>query len=144
MTEHLDQLAFKFFKLFAQYESSLKEQGFFRPDNSGKVSVDWDKFANEVVGKDFKSSLGSLHAAADYILNQPPKKQVVDQYKIVWADVSNTDQSVQALFGHICRIRNNLFHGAKFNGSWFDPQRSEELLQHALALLEHYRAKVGL
>lgn len=144
MNEDLDQLAFKFFKLFAQYESSLKERGFFRADGSGNVNVDWDRFANEVVGKDFKSKLGHLRAASDYILNEPPMKQVVEQSKIVWADVPNTDQSVQALFGHICRIRNNLFHGAKFNASWFDPERSNTLLRHGLDLLEHYRAKVGL
>lgn len=140
MNEHLDQLAFSFFKLFAQYESSLKERGFFYSDRTGNVNVDWDRFANEVVGANFKIDLGVLADAADYILQQPPKRQVVDERnKIVWKEVPNTDQSVQALFGHICRMRNNLFHGAKFNGSWFDPQRSNALLQNGLAILEHYR-----
>ena len=35
-------------------------------------------------------------------------------------------------------MRNNLYHGAKFNGTWFDPQRSERLLGHGLVVLEHY------
>ena len=144
MSAHLDQLAFRFFKLFAQYESTLKENGFFKSDKSGNIFVDWDRFANEVVGKNFKTELGQSASAAEYILDQPPKKQVDDGGKVVWADVPATDKSVQILFGHICRVRNNLFHGAKFNGTWFDPVRSEELLKHSLAVLECFRTKAGV
>jgi len=144
MNAHLDQLTFRFFKLFAQYESTLKERNFFQADKSGNVIVDWDKFANEIIGKDFKAELGSLVPAAEYILNQPPKRQVVDGKKVVWADVPATDKSVQILFSHICRVRNNLFHGAKFNGTWFDPTRSELLLAHSLSILEHFREKAGV
>jgi hypothetical protein len=68
-------------------------------------------------------------------------KQVVDERnKIIWKEVPNEDHSVQALFSHICRTRNNLFHGAKFNESWFDPERSNSLLRKSLAILEHYRS----
>jgi hypothetical protein len=144
MSGDLDQLAFSFFKLFAQYESTLKERGYFQADKSGNVFVDWDRFANEVVGKNFKAELGALALSAEYILDQPPMKQVADGGKIVWADVSATDKSVQILFGHICRVRNNLFHGAKFNGTWFDPERSKALLTHALAVLEYFRKKAGV
>lgn len=145
MHEHLDELAYKFFKLFAQYESTLKERNFFRTDRTGKVIVDWDRFANEVVGTNFRTDLGEFAAYAEYILDQPPKKQVVDNCnRIVWADVANQDQSAQALFGHICRTRNNLFHGAKFNGSWFDQERSYELLKKSLAILEYYRPRLGI
>ena len=84
---HLDRLAFKFFKLFAQYESTLKENGFFKPDKSGNIFVDWDRFANEIVGKNFKTELGQSASAADYILDQPPKKQVARGGKVIWADV---------------------------------------------------------
>lgn len=144
MTAHLDQLAFHFFKLFAQYESTLKEQGFFQADKSGNVIVDWDRFSNEVVGKGFKAELGELAPAAEYILDFPPKRQIVDNGKVVWADVPATEKSVQILFSHICRVRNNLFHGAKFNGSWFDPDRSELLLTHSLSILNKLRGRVGV
>lgn len=141
MNEHLDNLAYRFFKLFAQFESTLKERDFFRADRNGNVLVDWDRFANEVIGKNFINNLGPLEQAAEYILSKPPMKQVVDptMNKIIWAEVPNTDRSVQALIGHICRTRNNLFHGAKFNGSWFDPERSRLLLENGLSILEHYR-----
>lgn len=141
----LDQLAFKFFKLFAQYESALKEQGYFTKGSRDLVSVDWDRFANQKIGSNFLQELGATADAAKYLLEFPPKKQIVNnQGEIVWDDVNNIDQSVQALFGHICRTRNNLFHGAKFNGSWFDPERSETLLSKSLNILEHYRSQLGL
>jgi hypothetical protein len=143
MTVYLDRLAFDFFKLFAQYESTLKEKGFFKTDKSGNVLVDWDRFANEAIGKDFKYVLGESAPSAEYILNFPPKKQVVDDNRVVWADVPATEKSVQILFGHISRVRNNLFHGAKFNGTWFDPDRSELLLKHSLSVLNKFREKLG-
>lgn len=140
MQKHLDKLAFRFFKLFAQYESTLKECDFFRVDNRAGIIVNWDRFANEVVGQDFRNDLGKQASAADYILQYPPMKQSVnDEGKIIWKEVPNSDKSVQMLFGHICRVRNNLFHGAKFNGTWFDPERSKLLLENSLIVLEHYR-----
>lgn len=144
MTKQLDELAFQFFKLFAQYESALKENGFFKADNSGNVIVDWDRFANHIVGKNFKSELGPSDFAAEYILDNPPMRQIVVDEKVVWAAVPAIDKSVQILFGHICRVRNNLFHGAKFNGSWFDPDRSKLLLKNSLLILSKFKEKLNV
>jgi hypothetical protein len=80
MTDELDQLAFRFFKLFAQYESALKEQGLFA-ELRGNISVNWDNFANERVGKTFLDDLGTDRAAAEYILAQPPKRQAVNGHQ---------------------------------------------------------------
>lgn len=144
LDKQLDILAFNFFKLFAQYESSLKENGYFT-FNNGRIIVNWDKFANQVIGSNFLSELGGARDSAEYILNNPPKKQSVnDENKIVWIDVPNTERSVQILFSHISRIRNNLYHGAKFNGTWFDPERSELLLTHALQILDFYKQKLDI
>ena len=140
MDERLDRLAFDFFKLFAQYESYLKEHGYFQVTRNSKINVDWDRFVNENIGSDFLGLLGEKCGSAVYILEDPPKKQVVNgSNQIVWGDVPNREQSVQVLFGHICRVRNNLYHGAKFNGSWFDPHRSEQLLKHSLVILNHFK-----
>jgi len=35
----------------------------------------------------------------------------------------------------VCWVRNNFFHGGKFNGNWFEPERSEQLIRHALTIL---------
>src|SRR5690606_13873449 len=109
-----------------------KERDFFT-SNKGKLIVDWDRFANEVIGSAFLEKLGNNRNAAEYILENPPNKQSVnDQGKIIWSEVPNKERSVQILFSHISRIRNNLYHGAKFNGTWFDPERSRELLSKGL------------
>lgn len=137
--EELDNLACKFFKLFAQYESSLKEQGYFRIVRHNFPEADWNRFVNEKIGSDFLQKLGNKTELAMYILEKPPMKQVVENGQIVWQEVSNNEKSVQTLFGHIRRIRNNLHHGAKFNGTWFDPERSEKLISNALEILEHFK-----
>ena len=145
MEEKLDSLAFKFFKLFAQYESSLKSENYFQTNGSGKILVDWDRFANERIGSGYLDELGDKAEAAHYILEQPPKKQVVGSGgQIEWQEVPNTEKSVQILFGHISRIRNNLYHGAKFNGTWFDPERSYELLKYGLVILEHFKGNANV
>tara|TARA_R110000868_G_scaffold410543_1_gene699027 strand:+ start:2507 stop:2941 length:435 start_codon:yes stop_codon:yes gene_type:complete len=138
MSKQLDQLAFSFFKLFAQYESNLKEKGFFQA-NGKKINVDWDRFANEVIGNSFLEDLGDKAQYAEFILSEPPKRQVANEdNQIIWQDVANNDKSVQSLFGHITRVRNNLYHGAKFNGTWFDPQRSKDLIEASVIILRHY------
>lgn len=133
---NLDELTFQFFKLYARFESTLKERDYVNGNNN-RVEADWDRFVNEYLGKDYRKQLQAVDESIDYILTQPPMKQILDQEgKIRWDEVPNNDQSVQALFGHIRRVRNNLYHGAKFNGSWFDPKRSNDLLRHSLSILE--------
>lgn len=73
MDEELDELAFRFFKLFAQYESTLKERGFFRSNKKGQIFVEWDRFAKEVVGPECLADLGNKRAAAIFILDAPQK-----------------------------------------------------------------------
>lgn len=137
MQRNLDDLAFRFFKLFAQYESTMKERGLFLKGGHGQVLADWDRFVKEAVGPNFRDELG---AAADYILQNPPMKQTVNEDgEVIWENVPSDDKSAQALFGHVRRMRNNLFHGAKFNGTWFDPDRSMSLLENGLVILRYYK-----
>ncbi|MGN2613013.1 hypothetical protein ACTFQ6_14720 [Aliivibrio fischeri] len=144
MENTLDQLALKFFKLYAQYEFFLKENGYFVVHGS-KILVDWDKFVNEQIGADFLNEMGDASPSADFILEFPPKKQIVNEHnQVVWGDVPNNERNVQILFGHISRIRNNLFHGAKFNGTWFSPERNFLLISNAIVVLESFKGKVGL
>ncbi len=145
MDEELDKMAFMFFKLFAQYESYLKTNGYFSVANNGTINVDWDRFVNEKIGATYIKQLGDNANSANYILNQPPKKQAVDAHgRITWVDASSREKSVQVLFGHISRTRNNLFHGAKFHETWFSPKRSKKLICHGLVVLENFKGLVGL
>lgn len=145
MDEELDKLAFRLFKLFAQYEAALKKQKYFCVSKRGEIIIEWDKFANEKVGGDFRNKLEALAVEADYILENPPKKQIVNEKgEIEWQVVSSGDKTVQVLFWHIRRTRNNLFHGAKFEIYWSDPERDKKLMESSLAILEHFSSMLGI
>ena len=133
----LDKLAFDFFKLFARYEFALKDAGYINPGRNDKPNPDWDRFANEIGVALFKADETPVRTSIDYILNSPPNRQVVIDGIAQWREVPNTEKSPLALFVHIRRVRNNLFHGAKFNGTWFDPERSKQLIECAIIILSH-------
>lgn len=133
----LDQLSYQFFKLFAQYEYALKAMGYGRAGRLEAAEADWDRFANEIGIELIQSQDHAVIEARTYLLEHPPKRQVWINNSVDWAPVPNTERSAQSLFGHLRRVRNNLYHGGKFNGRWIDPDRSEKLITTSLALLQH-------
>ena len=69
-------------------------------------------------------------------MEHPPKKQVVVNALIDWDEAApQTNLRSDLVLIYVRRVRNNLFHGGKFNGRWFEPQRREVLLRHSLTIL---------
>ena len=130
----MDALAFDFFREFARCEYCLKAIGMRKADRNAKA--DWSALAAQLSDVIEAPDSRELAAAVKYFLEHPPKKQVVEDGVLAWDD-SLPDHKSQAdlLLLLVCRVRNNLFHGGKFNGRWFEPERSEELLKHGLAIL---------
>ncbi len=61
---------------------------------------------------------------------------MIEQGNITWSDSAPTQvNDTDLLLLYVRRVRNNLFHGGKFNGNWFAPQRSEELLKSSIIVL---------
>lgn len=57
-----------------------------------------------------------VHQAIEYILKEPPKKQFIVNGSIEWRDIApQSNSNAEILFQYIRRVRNNLFHGGKFN-----------------------------
>lgn len=145
MSAELDQLAFRFFKLFAQCEYALKAMGYGRAGNADAAEPEWDRFANEVGTLLLQAENPDIVAARTYLFENPPKRQVWVNGNVAWAVVPNVERSAQILVAHIRRVRNNLYHGGKFHGRWIDPDRSSELISKSLLLLEHLvNADAGL
>lgn len=145
MSAELDQLAFRFFKLFAQCEYALKAMGYGRAGTAGAAEPEWDRFANEVGKLLLQTENADIVGARTYLFENPPKRQVWENGCVAWSAVPNTERSTQILFAHIRRVRNNLYHGGKFHGQWIDPDRSSELISKSLLLLEHLvNADAGL
>lgn len=132
----LNELAFDFFREFARCEYCLKAVG-FRKRNSRDVLADWVAFADDIRPVLEMPDSTELKEAVQYYLNHPPKKQIerVDGM-LDWQDIPPSHKhQAELVLRLVCRVRNNLFHGGKFNGHWFEPQRSEKLLKYALVIL---------
>lgn len=130
----LDALAFEFFREFARCECCLKAVGFRK--NDVVAQPDWDAFAQTVRQTIEEPTDHKVVAAVQYFSKHPPKKQVVKDGELAWSAQSPlSEPTAQEILVLLRRVRNNLFHGGKFNGNWFAPQRSEELLTHGLVLL---------
>ena len=141
MNDTLDCVATTFFRTFARFEYALKATGFHRGE--GRTTPNWRKFAES---ESVRNILGNpadngLKAAIEYILAHPPKEQVVRDGILTWNESPpQTNLQSDLILMYVRRVRNNLFHGGKFNGRWFEPERSKELLMHSLTILERCRA----
>lgn len=134
MAESLDQLAVEMFRTFARFEYALKATGFHCGE--GAAEPNWRAFAQSIPRLFDHPGDPDLRVAISYILEHPPKKQVVAGGTLTWSvSVPNTDLQSDLVLLYVRRVRNNLFHGGKFNGRWFEPQRSELLLRHSLTIL---------
>lgn len=135
MTEQtLDELATELFKTFARFEYALKASGFNNGD--GEAKPNWRDFALSVETQLQNSKSPELLKAITFMRQQPPKKQIIRNGLLEWDDAPpNTDSNADLVLLYVRRVRNNLFHGGKFNDHWFTPERSEELLRHSLVIL---------
>lgn len=127
----LDRLAIDLFVKFARVEYSLKAAGFHMGD--GDAKPDWDALAAEISGK--LESYPTLTDAVTYISKHPPKKQVIVKNVLSWDEQQTAPSNTQELLMYVRRVRNNLFHGGKFNGKWLNPERNKDLLSHTLCIL---------
>ncbi len=134
--DKLDTLSFDFFKLFSRFEYSLKAAHFHTGE--GNANPNWTTFAQDIHVNFQALQDEALVRAKQYILGNPPKKQVIEQGNIAWSGSPPTQvNDTDLLLLYVRRVRNNLFHGGKFNGNWFAPQRSEELLNSSIIVLRH-------
>ncbi len=140
--EDLDSLSAEFFREFARYEYCLKAVGFLKRANGEAdqrdAQADWRRYADEpAVRRLFAEKADAEFAeAVNFYLVAPPRKQVVKQGVLDWdAVLPDHGHEAELVLQLICRTRNNLFHGGKFNGHWFEPQRSLDLLRRGLTIL---------
>jgi hypothetical protein len=131
----IEALCYEFFREFARCEYCLKAVG-LRKLNGRDPTADWGAFAGQVQAVFDAPPSNEVANAIQYYLTAPPMKQVVNNGVLDWA-LSVPDHANQAelVLRLICRVRNNLFHGGKFNEHWFEPQRSEDLIRAGLCLL---------
>lgn len=131
--ETLHTLAAEFFRVFSRAEYALKASGFNKGE--GPAEANWEQFAAALEAFVANPPDIEVRDAIAFVLREPPKKQFISNGYIEWREVAPNTGTADALFQYIRRVRNNLFHGGKFNGHWFAPERSEQLLTASLAIL---------
>lgn len=137
--QRLERLAVRLFKEFSRFEYALKATTFH--SGNGDAKPDWRRFALSVEEVLARPTNEPLRGAVEYILSHPPKKQVIRNGFLDWEDSApSTDSQADRIRLYVRRVRNNLFHGGKFNGRWLAPERSEALLRHSLVILKACRA----
>ncbi len=124
-------------------EYALKATGFFEKSRRrGRMlaEADWKEFAKAVqvalAGADEE-----VRKAVNCILSNPPKKQVIVDGRLQWECTPPcAENEADRVLLYVRRVRNNLFHGGKFNGHWFQPERSGELMKASLIVLNFCKA----
>ena len=131
----------EFFITFSRFECALKNSIEFAKGNEARVDANWDKFINSIA-KDFAYDKDpELKSAVEFLLQKPPKIQNLENDRLNWRNrvfEANT-LDITKLCLHIRDIRNNLFHGGKFNGNYErDVSRNYQLLQASLRILNDW------
>ncbi len=130
----IETLAHEFFRRFSRMEYALKKSGFCK-GNEKRVDADWNRFANSIRGELETDPM--LRNAVAYLTKHPPKKQCRMKNKLKWTLVPPHKHLTSELIECAKRVRNNLFHGGKFDGRrWFMPERDALLFRHSLVVLE--------
>ncbi len=131
------QLIFEFFLLFSKFEYALKIVGFHKGD--GDARPNWIKFAESIKNDFDKESNDELLESVNYILTNPPKKQIIKDDVLIWLDnPPDSSSEIDLLLQYVCRVRNNLFHGGKYKDIYLKQEdRSEKLLMVCNSILRH-------
>lgn len=136
--QHADpELVYRFLAVFSRFEYALKlSPGLAKGDRS-KVEADWDKFADFLSGHFERERTPELKTATDYLLDEPPQKQVLRGTALDWVPGLIADKTdLEALLLYVRRMRNNLFHGGKSQDkSPMQVDRNAALLSHGLTVL---------
>jgi hypothetical protein len=138
------ELLLCFFLEFARFEYALKASGMFvrHPEEPGrppKAEPDWPTFARSLRGTFDAAANGRLAEACTFLRNSPPNRQVIVVGEVAWqtSSVAEGETDIEFLLRMVRVVRNNLFHGGKYNADPHESiERTELLLRSSLAVLE--------
>jgi hypothetical protein len=132
-------LARQFFVYFARFEYAMKRSKYLKGDET-RAEADWDKLGNCLHKKFDPARMPELQAAVDYLMRNPPQKQVVVNGVLDWRPVvqGSSERYSRFMLRLVCTVRNNLFHGGKFpspTGPIAESSRDRNLLENCLIVL---------
>lgn len=131
----------EFFVTSSRFECALKTTITYAVGNANRVDPNWDRYIADIRSNFNKTKSKELQEASDFLLQNPPRKQTLDNGSLSWTDrvFQNNEPEINKLSLHIRDIRNNLFHGGKFNGIYErDISRNYKLINAALIVLNEF------
>jgi len=133
------KLAWYFFVCFSRMEYALKRSARYLKEGTPDAQPDWDRFASDYSPTFSPDASTELHGAVDYLLKNPPRKQLRLNGKMAWSKPQAHDGK-EPLLVWLLRmlrcVRNNFFHGGKFPLIPIsDPSRDRELLVNSIIVL---------
>ena len=131
------KLVLRFLAVFSRFEYALKRAGYLK--KSENAEPNWDTFANKLKGDFKRVQETSFKEAVKYLLQNPPKTQIVSGKQLDWTNNKQGDgeSKERYILRLIQTIRNNLFHGGKYpTGPMYDTARDQNLLTNALIVLK--------
>lgn len=139
------ELACEFLAAFSRMEYALKATPPYVAGDENRVDALWDRFANAIdaafaaIPQEDKP----FWEAVDYLLNHPPRKQVLQDGVLTFKDQvidQNQTQAQQTLL-MVRTVRNNLFHGGKhYPDGERESGRNERLVKSSLEILNRSSA----
>lgn len=141
------KLLFDFFLTFSRFEYALKASDFFQQLNTksnkcyrpSDAKPDSDRFASSLREAFRANKNDELQQACEYILDSPPWRQVIINDAVAWETPIRPkhESDIEFLLRMVRCVRNNLFHGGKYNLEVHeDTERTEQLLRSALIILK--------
>lgn len=130
----------EFFITFSRFECALKASNFAN-GNQDRVTANWDTFVASIADAFDENKTANLKAAVDYIIQNPPRVQSLDNGQLSWRDrnFQANEPLINKLGLSIRDVRNNLFHGGKFNGNYqADVSRNFILLKNSITILNEW------
>lgn len=137
-------LLLEFFLVFSRFEYALKASGLFKrrtpdPPRLSKAEPDWDTFAIDLRDTFAPNETEELREACRYLQESPPNQQVIIGDDVAWKTSVHPvqEREIEFLLRMVRCVRNNLFHGGKYNIAIHeDRQRTEILLRSSLVILD--------
>lgn len=130
-----------FMIMFSRFEYALKKTKYCKKDYNGNAEPDWSNFARDHNSLFETEKNPKLKVAVQYLLENPPKRQVVNNDgKLYWSKRNlNSEALLEKLVCSVKGVRNNLFHGGKFeSGSVDEPARNTLLLENCITVLSEF------
>jgi hypothetical protein len=138
----LRELIFRFFYRFSRFEFALKRADLLRDHTPGaRADPGWPDFIDQ-----FKQGYEPSEAAKG-LVEANPKREIVgpDGHSLAFTEVCAGDSELGHVVALARTVRNNLFHGGKYDSEgWDNPARMRKLVTLSMKVLDELAERAGL